>query len=438
MDASIVMPTYNKRAYLEQTLQSLVNQKDAPRFEVVVVDDCSSDDTPELVEALQTDYSLRYLRNPVNMGRSRARNVGLAACQGEVVIFVDDDRVVCEDFVYQHVQSGGPGKIVLGMRWEAIEDDDEGRLVRQFIPVAPSHAAFRSRAAISRDIISRLDQSTMTPVGIDGTKLDAGGTVYREDGAMGHVSFFDWPAEGSEPLAWLLVATGNLSAWRQDVLAAGSFDEAFSGWGLEDTELGYRMAHARTTIVYQPKAENYHLWHPKSLTKFQEAYNNWQYFYRKHPYYDAGMFMLYVLGQIPFLAYRAKVMRNPKTVTTLYSDADLQMLRTICALIDDVLQGHDVVLSLSPDVILLDKGADAIALLRPALHPQSQPLSLLCVDQAKTLILRFDGQTPLTHILQACRGSSHFSSMADMEAEIRRATGHLVRMGVLCAAHHPG
>jgi GT2 family glycosyltransferase len=442
MDASVIVSTFNKYSYLERTLKSFIAQRNAPEFEVLVVDDGSTDDTQELVETLQTDYPLRYLRNPVNMGRSRSRNVGLEEAGADIVIFVDDDRPVCEDFVYQHVLSGGSGKVVLGQRWETVEgvwkdprevvEDDS--LMKRFISVPPSDAAFRSRAAAIRAAKMR-DSNAVFSAGAE-TKLDEAGNLYRGDGVMGMVPLFQWPIEEGAPLAWLLVVTGNLSAWREDVLRVGGFDEKFSGWGAEDTELGYRLSNAKTTTVFQPEAENYHLGHPKHPALYEMMYNNWQYFYQKHPNHDVGLFILYVLGHLPFAAYLSEVKLNSKSDASLFDDEALQILHGMCVLIDDIRKGYDVVLSLSPDVAVLDKGSDAIALLRSPLYPQFQckSISLLCVDEAQELVLRFDGQTPLSSIVRAFQESRQASTLDDVETEVRKATAFLVREGVLC--HH--
>ncbi|MCA1726853.1 MAG: glycosyltransferase family 2 protein [Actinobacteria bacterium] len=91
-DLTVVIPTYNRAPSLDALLASLAAQRDADEFDVVVVDDGSADDTPE-VAARWADgpFELAYLR-PGHRGPAGARNEGLRHARGELVLFVDDDE----------------------------------------------------------------------------------------------------------------------------------------------------------------------------------------------------------------------------------------------------------------------------------------------------------------------------------------------------------
>lgn len=88
MKFSIVVPLYNKEVYLAATLRSVLDQT-LTDFEVIVVDDGSTDSGPALVEAL-SDERVRMVRQP-NAGVSSARNLGVAVAEGEWIAFLDAD-----------------------------------------------------------------------------------------------------------------------------------------------------------------------------------------------------------------------------------------------------------------------------------------------------------------------------------------------------------
>ena len=86
---SVVISTYNRRCLLEEALASVVAQS-YENWEVLIVDDASSDDTWEWVSQI-TDPRVRRFRQEVNRERSAARNRGLAEARGELILFLDDD-----------------------------------------------------------------------------------------------------------------------------------------------------------------------------------------------------------------------------------------------------------------------------------------------------------------------------------------------------------
>ena len=92
---SIIVATYNRSAYLLRTLDSLARQTLSPeRFEIVVVDNNSTDDTPAVCEAFaeaHPELRLRRVMEP-SQGISFARNRGIAESRGACIVFIDDDE----------------------------------------------------------------------------------------------------------------------------------------------------------------------------------------------------------------------------------------------------------------------------------------------------------------------------------------------------------
>lgn len=95
---SVIVPTHNRVADLLEALQSLCVQDYSP-FEIVVIDNGSSDGTDEAVKALAvTEPRLRYLRED-HPGVNRARNLGCVQASGERLAFLDDDEVAPPDWL---------------------------------------------------------------------------------------------------------------------------------------------------------------------------------------------------------------------------------------------------------------------------------------------------------------------------------------------------
>ncbi|MFA4885828.1 MAG: glycosyltransferase [Desulfotomaculaceae bacterium] len=109
--ASVIIPAYNCRQVLEKSLAAILNQTvESSVYEVIVVDDGSSDDTVKMVNRFKRN-NLLYLRQE-HSGRSKARNLGIAYASGEVIIFIDSDVVVCRSFVEGHLLAHAGGAVI--------------------------------------------------------------------------------------------------------------------------------------------------------------------------------------------------------------------------------------------------------------------------------------------------------------------------------------
>lgn len=87
---SVIIPTYNRAALLTRAIQSVTAQSRRPT-EIVVVDDCSSDDTRGVIEAYAGDIPLVFIRLAQNRGGAVARNAGIVQAQGDYIAFLDSD-----------------------------------------------------------------------------------------------------------------------------------------------------------------------------------------------------------------------------------------------------------------------------------------------------------------------------------------------------------
>ena len=87
---SIIMPSYNTASYVKDTVQSVFDQT-YPNWELIIVDDCSPDNTDEVVAPFLSDKRIRYLKNEVNSGAAVSRNRALREAKGKWIAFLDSD-----------------------------------------------------------------------------------------------------------------------------------------------------------------------------------------------------------------------------------------------------------------------------------------------------------------------------------------------------------
>lgn len=89
---TVVMPVYNGSAYLRQAIESVLSQSYG-NFELIVVDDCSTDDSLQVIARYAADARIVLLRNGANAGVAASRNRALARSRGRYVTFLDQDDV---------------------------------------------------------------------------------------------------------------------------------------------------------------------------------------------------------------------------------------------------------------------------------------------------------------------------------------------------------
>lgn len=93
---SVIIPTYNRAAFIEATLESVLEQT-YRHYEIIVVDNASTDNTEELLQPLVRSGQINFIRHDKNYERARSRNTGMAAARGDFVTLLDSD-----DFMYRN------------------------------------------------------------------------------------------------------------------------------------------------------------------------------------------------------------------------------------------------------------------------------------------------------------------------------------------------
>jgi glycosyltransferase involved in cell wall biosynthesis len=91
---SVVIPTYNRAGFIEATLASVFSQT-YPHYEIIVVDNCSTDNTDEVLEPFIRAGRIQFIKHDQNYERARSRNTGMSVAKGDFVTLLDSD-----DFMY--------------------------------------------------------------------------------------------------------------------------------------------------------------------------------------------------------------------------------------------------------------------------------------------------------------------------------------------------
>lgn len=235
MDASVIIATYNRKELLSTCLRCL-NAQDHPysEFEVVVVDDGSTDGSIELIKAWSAPYTLRSI-SAGHQGIGPARNLGVSAATGDIVIFIDDDAFAPPWFISEHLKShreaAGP------------------------VFVAGPAIYISGRETIDNPPVTSLKIRTQA-----------------------FLDFFAAPFVGV-----------NVSCPREEFLRLGGFDTCFGkAYGFQDVEMGVRLRLAGVGGVRNRRA--YVLHHTSGtptleleMKKSRERGGSAVLFYKKHP-----------------------------------------------------------------------------------------------------------------------------------------------------------
>lgn len=235
MKVSVVVPNYNGAATLPLVWQALTSQSHSAD-EVVLIDDGSTD---ESLKTLQSFAGAKVLTQP-NCGAPAARNRGIRAASGEIVILIDNDIIPRPNFIAEHLRI---------------------------------HAQYPDSKSAVVGLTVWDPQLSLTP--------------FQQ--WLGEGNQFDYRRlAGREKVDFLAFYTSNVSLHRQFLLDH-PFDEAFrlpGATAFEDTELGWRLAQAGMNLYFNPQALAYHR-EEKSLTqvmerKFKEGQIS-RLLYEKHP-----------------------------------------------------------------------------------------------------------------------------------------------------------
>ena len=150
---SVIVPVYNTGEYLERCLDSILNQT-YQNVEIILVDDGSTDDSPQKCDLYASIDSRIRVIHKENGGQSSARNVGLDACRGNYISFVDSDDWIEQDMystLLRSLEKSGVALAIAG-RYDVYENSDQKEVGK----VLGKNGVFDARELLPQMAIGRL------------------------------------------------------------------------------------------------------------------------------------------------------------------------------------------------------------------------------------------------------------------------------------------
>ncbi|MFN0243019.1 MAG: glycosyltransferase [Planctomycetota bacterium] len=306
---SVILCTYNRREILAQSLASFARQRAAAgSFELVVVNDGSTDGTREFLDGLVPSGVPTRILHRENGGLSAARNTGIAAARGKRLLFVNDDTIAFPDLIEQH-------------------------------------GAAHARAARPVAVLGTFEQPLAALDGALMRTIEASGLVFRySDMCSGE--------EYDANRFW----TCNISVDADAVRAVGGFDESFRRYGAEDIDLGIRLAQRGIPVVYDASARARHE-HVLDFDQFRRRQvvcaRSFVRLFRKHPHWldhadwtwvrsralaDLDTYVAHQHARVPELEQRARALSSIDLGALDGAHAPLvgSVLRELATLLDEL------------------------------------------------------------------------------------------------------
>ncbi len=223
---TLVVNTFNAPDALEKVLSG-VNRQSLRPMEVLIADDGSGSATRQLLDGWKNrlNVPLQHVWQPhEGFRRTHVLNQAILKATGDYLVFLDGDCVPHTEFVADHAALAEPG-----------------------------HWVQARRCFVKEQHVPAFDLSRISVAGwVLGRRIEQGLKAFR---TPWHSVRFDRELRG--------VIGCNLGIWREDLLAVNGYDESFTGWGREDSDLAARLFHlGRGRKFVRGRAVVFHLNHP--------------------------------------------------------------------------------------------------------------------------------------------------------------------------------
>jgi len=234
---SLIVTTYNWPEALRLGLLALENQDE--NFEVLIADDGSCSETAEMISSMRAklSYPIRHIHQEDDGFRAaKIRNKAAAQAEGDYLIFMDGDCIPSSHFLARHRGLAERNWWVTGNRI-LLSEPFTKKIIEDALPIQKKNFFYWCKQRFSRNC------NRLLP--------------------LLHFRFQEirkWFLR-----SWKGAKTCNLAVWKKDFIAVNGFDEAYEGWGYEDSDLVVRLIRAN---VYRKDGRFaipvFHLWHTEN------------------------------------------------------------------------------------------------------------------------------------------------------------------------------
>ena len=284
MRAGVVIRTKDEAPRLRLALASLVRQ--TTRSQIVVVNDGSSDATPQVLAEAARSLPITVVTHATARGRSAASNAGAHAARGDILLFLDGDMLAAPDWVARHL-AVHDAALHDGIPRIARGENFHFRGTRFLLDPETGTPRPGEEARVAR----------LSPDELDRLRVTREEVLERFDELVRRAEPGIYPGAGPRELQeieidalrhhpeckvlWAAASGANQSVPREAFLAAGGFDEAIDN--NEHRELAYRLTERGARMAFAEGARTYHLTH-RSGWRDPLAETGWErLFWRAHP-----------------------------------------------------------------------------------------------------------------------------------------------------------
>ena len=252
IEIGVIVSSYQRPAHLMRTLTSIELQEGVEgKFEVVISDDGSEDETAELVQAFadRVNFPVTFVTHPHDgFQLARCRNEGAAASQARYILFVDGDCILPPDHLAEHLRRREVG-VVMGGDCVRLDEEPSDQVTLETLrqglfPATPRAEKRRMRSQARK------------------------------------AWFYNLIGHATKPK----LIGNNIGIWWDDYQRLNGYDQNFVGWGCEDDDLRLRAHRAGLKVKSILRwTYTYHLWHPTEETQPDEWKNGLNVAYLKRP-----------------------------------------------------------------------------------------------------------------------------------------------------------